>query len=100
VLRENGIAVSFVQENHSLSMNRFVVRGLHFQIPPASQAKLVRVAAGSIFDVVVDIRAGSPTYGRHVAVILSAEQGNQLFVPEGSRTGSARSSRIPRSSTK
>jgi dTDP-4-dehydrorhamnose 3,5-epimerase len=83
VLRENGITVSFVQENHSLSMDRFVVRGLHFQIPPASQAKLVRVAAGSIFDVAVDIRAGSPTYGRHVAIILSAEQGNQLFVPEG-----------------
>ncbi len=83
VLRENGIAVSFVQENHSLSMDRFVVRGLHFQIPPASQAKLVRVAVGSIFDVAVDIRTGSPTYGRHVAVILSAAQGNQLFVPEG-----------------
>jgi dTDP-4-dehydrorhamnose 3,5-epimerase len=83
VLRENGIAVSFVQENHSLSMDCFVVRGLHFQIPPASQAKLVRVAAGAIFDVAVDIRTGSPTYGRHVAVILSAAQGNQLFVPEG-----------------
>ena len=83
VLRENGIAVTFVQENHSLSMDRFVVRGLHFQIPPASQAKLVRVAAGSIFDVAVDIRTGSPTYGRHVALILSAALGNQLFVPEG-----------------
>ena len=83
VLRDNGIDARFVQENHSLSMGRFVVRGLHFQIPPASQAKLVRVAAGSIFDVAVDIRAGSPTYGRHVAVVLSAEQGNQLFVPEG-----------------
>jgi dTDP-4-dehydrorhamnose 3,5-epimerase len=83
VLRENGIAVTFVQENHSLSMDRFVIRGLHFQIPPASQAKLVRVAAGSIFDVAVDIRTGSPTYGRHVALILSAALGNQLFVPEG-----------------
>lgn len=83
VLCEHGIGVSFVQENHSLSMDRFVVRGLHFQIPPASQAKLVRVAAGSIFDVAVDIRTGSPTYGRHVALVLSEEQGNQLFVPEG-----------------
>ena len=83
VLRENGIAVSFLQENHSLSMDRFVIRGLHFQIPPASQAKLVRVAVGSIFDVVVDIRNGSPTYGRHITLILSAAQGNQLFVPEG-----------------
>lgn len=83
ILRENGIDVPFVQENHSLSMDRGVVRGLHFQIPPAGQAKLVRVAAGSVLDVAVDIRHGSPTYGRHVAVVLSAEQGNQLFVPEG-----------------
>lgn len=83
VLRENGIDTIFVQENHSLSLDRGVIRGLHFQTPPASQAKLVRVAVGSIFDVAVDIRAGSPTYGRHVAVILNAAQGNQLFVPEG-----------------
>jgi dTDP-4-dehydrorhamnose 3,5-epimerase len=83
VLRENGIAATFVQENHSLSTDRGVVRGLHFQIPPMSQAKLVRVAVGSIFDVAVDIRNGSPTYGRYVALVLSAAQGNQLFVPEG-----------------
>jgi dTDP-4-dehydrorhamnose 3,5-epimerase len=83
VLREHGIDVRFVQENLSLSVDRGVVRGLHFQIPPAAQAKLVRVAAGSILDVAVDIRRGSPTYGRHVAVVLSAEEGNQLLVPEG-----------------
>ena len=83
LLREHGIGVAFVQENHSLSLDRGVVRGLHFQIPPAGQAKLVRVAVGSVVDVAVDIRRGSPTYGRHVAVVLSAEQGNQLFVPEG-----------------
>jgi dTDP-4-dehydrorhamnose 3,5-epimerase len=83
VLREYGIDATFVQENHSLSLERGVIRGLHFQIPPASQAKLVRVAVGSIFDVAVDIRTGSPTYGKHVAVILNAAQGNQLFVPEG-----------------
>src|SRR3954447_26087540 len=83
VLRENGISANFVQENHSLSLDRGVVRGLHFQIPPASQAKLVRVATGSIFDVAVDIRKGSPTYGRHVAVVLSAADGFQLLVPEG-----------------
>src|ERR1044071_2488336 len=83
VLREHGIDVPFVQENHSLSVERGVVRGLHFQAPPAGQAKLVRVAAGSILDVAVDIRRGSPTYGRHVAVVLSAAEGNQLFVPEG-----------------
>jgi dTDP-4-dehydrorhamnose 3,5-epimerase len=83
VLREHGIDVAFVQENQSLSVERGVVRGLHFQIPPAGQAKLVRVGAGSILDVAVDIRAGSPSYGRYVAVVLSAAEGNQLFVPEG-----------------
>jgi dTDP-4-dehydrorhamnose 3,5-epimerase len=81
--REHGIEVSFVQENHSLSKDRGVIRGLHFQIPPAAQAKLVRVGAGAILDIVVDIRTGSPTYGRHVAVTLSAAEGNQLFIPEG-----------------
>jgi dTDP-4-dehydrorhamnose 3,5-epimerase len=83
VLRQHGIDAAFVQENHSLSVDPHVVRGLHFQSPPAGQAKLVRVAAGSILDVAVDIRAGSPSYGRHVAVVLSATEGNQLFVPEG-----------------
>lgn len=83
VLRQHGIDVPFVQENHSLSVDRGVIRGLHFQIPPAAQAKLVRVGAGSILDVAVDIRSGSPTYGRYVAVVLSAADGNQLFVPEG-----------------
>lgn len=83
LLREHGIDVPFVQENHSLSVDRGVVRGLHFQIPPEGQAKLVRVAAGAILDVAVDIRRGSPSYGRHVAVALSAAQGNQLFVPDG-----------------
>src|SRR5215469_8432024 len=83
VLRQHGIDPSFIQENHSLSVERGVVRGLHFQIPPMAQAKLVRVAAGAVLDVAVDIRAGSPSYGRHVAVVLSAAEGNQLFVPEG-----------------
>lgn len=83
LLREHGIDVPFVQENHSLSLDRGVVRGLHFQTPPAGQAKLVRVGAGAVLDVAVDIRRGSPTYGRHVAVVLSAADGNQLFVPEG-----------------
>jgi dTDP-4-dehydrorhamnose 3,5-epimerase len=83
VLRDSGIDAEFLQENHSLSVEAGVVRGLHFQTPPEAQAKLVRVAAGSIFDVAVDIRAGSPTYGRHVGRVLSAADGNQLFVPEG-----------------
>jgi dTDP-4-dehydrorhamnose 3,5-epimerase len=83
VLRQHGIEMAFVQENHSLSVDRGVIRGLHFQTPPMAQAKLVRVAAGAILDVAVDIRTGSPSYGRHVAVRLSAAEGNQLFVPEG-----------------
>ena len=83
VLREHGIEAAFVQENHSLSVARGVIRGLHFQTEPEAQAKLVRVGAGSIFDVAVDIRRDSPTYGKHVAVVLSAVEGNQLFVPGG-----------------
>ena len=78
-----GMKVHFVQDNHSLSVNKGVVRGLHFQIPPFAQAKLLRVTAGSIFDVAVDIRWGSPTFGRHVAVVLSASEWNQVFIPEG-----------------
>ena len=83
VLRENGIDIHFVQDNHSLSVNKGVVRGLHFQIPPSAQAKLLRVTAGSIFDVAVDIRWGSPSFGRHFAAVLSAADWNQIFIPEG-----------------
>jgi dTDP-4-dehydrorhamnose 3,5-epimerase len=83
VLARHGIDLRFVQENHSYSAAKGVLRGLHFQSPPAAQAKLVRVAAGAILDVAVDLRVGSPSFGRHVAVELSAEIGNQLFVPEG-----------------
>src|ERR1700687_432685 len=82
-LRRHGIDVAFIQENHSLSVDRGVVRGLHFQVPPEGQAKLVRVATGSVLDVAVDIRWGSPSYGRHVAIVLSAADGNKLFVREG-----------------
>jgi dTDP-4-dehydrorhamnose 3,5-epimerase len=82
-LERHGITVRFVQENHSYSAPKGVLRGLHFQTPPMAQAKLVRVAVGAILDVAVDIRAGSPSYGRHVAVELTAAAGNQLFVPEG-----------------
>jgi dTDP-4-dehydrorhamnose 3,5-epimerase len=73
----------FVQDNHSLSVERGVVRGLHFQIPPFAQDKLVRVIRGSVFDVAVDIRRGSPTYGRHVARVISAAEWNQFLVPAG-----------------
>ena len=83
VLAQHGIDIRFVQENHSYSAAKGVLRGLHFQTPPAAQAKLVRVAAGAILDVAVDIRVGSLSFGRHVAVVLDAETGNQLLVPEG-----------------
>lgn len=82
-LAAEGIDVAFVQDNMSLSRKRGVVRGLHFQTEPAAQAKLVSVLRGSVYDVAVDIRRGSPTFGRHVAVTLSAALGNQLFVPAG-----------------
>jgi dTDP-4-dehydrorhamnose 3,5-epimerase len=78
-----GIDRIFVQDNQSLSRERGVIRGMHFQIPPFAQAKLVRVLRGSIYDVAVDIRKASPTYGQSVAVTLSADEGNQLFIPDG-----------------
>lgn len=77
------IAVDFVQDNHSRSTCQGTVRGLHFQVPPFAQAKLVRVVRGAVFDVAVDLRRGSPTYARHVSVTLSAEDWTQVFVPVG-----------------
>jgi dTDP-4-dehydrorhamnose 3,5-epimerase len=82
-LMEAGIDASFVQDNCSLSRARGVIRGLHFQVPPHAQGKLVRVARGAILDVAVDIRRGSPTFGRHVSTVLSAENWSQLWVPVG-----------------
>jgi len=78
-----GIECTFVQDNHSLSMPAFTLRGLHFQTPAHGQDKLVRCIRGQIFDVAVDVRRGSPTYGRWVGAELSAENGHQLFVPIG-----------------
>ena len=77
-----GIHVRFVQDNQSLSQKN-VVRGLHFQKPPFSQAKLVSVIQGAALDVAVDIRKGSPTYGQYVSALLTGENHYQLFVPEG-----------------
>ena len=78
-----GIDIGFVQDNLSLSLERGVVRGLHYQIPPFAQVKLVYVVRGAILDVAVDIRKSSPTFGRHVAVGISAEKWNQILVPIG-----------------
>lgn len=82
-LAAHGFQFDFVQDNVSLSARKGTVRGLHFQAPPSAQTKLVGVLSGAVFDVLVDIRAGSPTYGRHVTVELSAENGRQVLVPRG-----------------
>jgi len=82
-LAEAGVTVRFVQDNHSYSKARGVLRGMHYQLAPAAQDKLVRVSRGSIFDVAVDIRPDSPTFGRWAGVVLSAAEWNQLFIPKG-----------------
>lgn len=82
-LAEAGIDVEFVQDNHVLSPEVGTLRGLHFQAAPHAQGKLVRVAQGAIFDVAVDIRHGSPSFGRHVGVALSRDNWQQLWVPPG-----------------
>ncbi len=83
IFADAGIEQDFVQDNESLSVSAGTVRGLHFQAPPHAQAKLVRVLAGEVWDVAVDIRTGSPTYGKFVTATLSAQTGEQLFIPEG-----------------
>ena len=85
---EAGIVSEFVQDNESKSQ-RGVLRGLHYQLPPYAQAKLVRVVEGSVLDVVVDIRQGSPTYGQHFDIELSAENKRQLYIPHGFAHGFA-----------
>jgi dTDP-4-dehydrorhamnose 3,5-epimerase len=80
---EIGITAAFVQDNQSYSAPKGVVRGLHCQIAPFAQGKLVRAIRGAVWDVAVDIRNGSPTYGRHVAAELSAANGAQIWIPEG-----------------
>ncbi len=81
--REAGIAGEFIQDNHSFSAARFTIRGLHCQIAPHVQGKLVRCVRGAIFDVAVDLRPGSPSFGRHVSAELSAENWRQLWIPGG-----------------
>lgn len=82
IFTEQGINIDFVQDNQS-SSTYGVIRGLHFQLPPYAQSKLVRVLSGRILDVAVDIRRGSPTFGKHFAIELSAENKKQLFLPHG-----------------
>jgi len=83
VMRDAGLDIAFVQDNHSMSEKVGTLRGLHFQSPPHAQGKLVRCGRGAIFDVAVDARVGSPTYGEWTGVELSFENGRQLLVPEG-----------------
>lgn len=83
VMAAQGLDFDFVQDNHSLSVAENTLRGLHFQAPPHAQDKLVRCGRGALFDVVVDIRAGSPTYGQWFGAELSAENGRQMLVPAG-----------------
>ena len=82
-MAEAGLDLTFVQDNHSFSAAKGTLRGLHFQRPPSAQDKLVRCSRGAILDVAVDIREGSPTYGRWAAVELTADNGRQLLVPKG-----------------
>lgn len=78
-----GIGMEFVQDNHSYSEKKGVIRGLHYQAPPFAQSKLVRCTRGSVFDVAVDIRHGSPNYAKWFGIVLSAENKKQLFIPKG-----------------
>lgn len=82
-LSDHGVTLDFVQDNHSVSAIPGTLRGLHFQSPPHAQDKLVRCGWGALFDVVVDIREGSPTYGQWLGIDLTAENGKQLLVPKG-----------------
>lgn len=82
-MKAAGLDFDFVQDNHSFSSRKGTVRGLHFQAPPQAQAKLVRCGRGALYDVAVDIRRGSPTYGHWTGAELSFENGRQLLVPAG-----------------
>lgn len=80
---QHGLPRDWVQDNHSLSRAKGTLRGLHYQTPPSAQGKLVRVTRGSVFDVAIDIRAGSPRFGHWAGLTLTASAGNQIFVPAG-----------------
>lgn len=83
IFAENGIDAKFMQDNHSMSTKKGVLRGLHFQLPPNAQAKLVRATRGKVFDVIVDLRKSSPTFGKWEGFELSGENFQMLFIPRG-----------------
>ncbi|MCJ7987223.1 dTDP-4-dehydrorhamnose 3,5-epimerase [Priestia sp. OVL9] len=83
MFQQNGIDIEFIQDNHSLSQQSGTLRGMHYQLKDKAQTKLVRVTRGAIYDVIVDIRKGSPTYGEWQGFILSADNKRQLLVPKG-----------------
>lgn len=83
IFKQHGICYNFIQDNHSLSAEAGVLRGLHYQLNPKAQTKLIRVLTGAIYDVIVDIRKSSPTFGQWVGVILSEHNHRQLLVPKG-----------------
>jgi dTDP-4-dehydrorhamnose 3,5-epimerase len=83
IFRRNGLHRRWVQENHSRSEKRGVIRGLHFQLPPFSETKLIRCVRGAVFDVFVDLRKGSPTFGKWESIELSAEKHNMIYIPRG-----------------
>lgn len=83
VIAEHGFSLNFIQDNHSLSVESGTIRGLHYQLEPYEQTKLLRVTRGAVYDVIVDIRKGSPTYGKWQGFILSEDNKRQLLVPKG-----------------
>lgn len=83
IFKKNGISVRFVQDNHSLSVKKGVLRGLHFQLPPNEQAKFIRVIKGKIFDAIIDLRKDSPTFGKWEGFELTADNFQMLYVPRG-----------------
>ena len=83
IFKKNGIHRNWVQENHSLSLDKGIIRGMHFQFPPHSETKLVRAVAGEIYDVFIDLRKGSPTFGQWDSIILSANNKNMIYIPRG-----------------
>ena len=83
IFRDHGLPTNWVQENHSLNIDKWTVRGLHFQFPPYTEGKLIRVIRGEVFDVFVDIRQNSPSFGKWGSVILSEAKKSMLFIPRG-----------------